>query len=233
MLKSKFDILVEAILLEAQASRQREGETIQQRQFRQNKGQRVEDEFRDIIEDQGYIVNTASRADERNGIDYFVFEKKRDKTGKIVPAWMNLPENARAGRNSGSVETKGNKVINGNLLVELINEGYYKGWLFAQANYISFQQEGHIQFIRTHGLRDLIQKKLSQVIPNGKLFDIMDLIDRENTSKYFPVVQNPAEAIFPKIFRRPSHQNGKMDAITRVPWEEVLQAAGSVLKFNR
>lgn len=232
-MKFKFDTLVEAILLEAMASKQREGETVQQRQFRQNKGQRTEDEFRSIMEENGYIVNAASKEHEKAGIDFFVFEGKKDKTGKLVPAWMNLPENARAGRNSGTVETKGNKVINGNLLVELINEGYYKGWLFAQGNYISFQQADHLQFVRTHGLRDLMQKKLSQVIPNGKLFDIMNLIDGPNTSKYFPTVQNPAEAIFPKIFRRPSHQRGKMDAITRIPWEEVLQFAGSELKFKR
>jgi len=185
------------------------------------------------MEENGYIVNTASKEQEKAGIDFFVFEGKKDKAGKLVPAWMDLPENVRAGRNSGSVETKGNKVINGNLLVELINEGYYKGWLFAQGNYISFQQGDHLQFVRTHGLRDLIQKKLTQVIPSGKLFDIMNLIDGPNTSKYFPMVENPAEAIFPKIFRRPSHQRGKMDAITRIPWEEVLQVAGSKLTFKR
>jgi hypothetical protein len=232
MIKTNFDILVESILAEAQASAQREGETVEQRAYRQNKGQKTEDEFRNIMEDNGYIVNAASKQQEREGIDFFVFEGKKDKAGKLIPAWMNLPENARAGKNSGSVETKGNKVINGNLLVELINEGYYRGWLFAQGNYISFRQGDHLQFIRTHGLRDLMQKKLSQMIPSGKLFDIIQLIDGPNTSKYFPSVQNPAEAIFPKIFRRPSHQRGKMDAITRLPWAEVLQVAGSVLKFD-
>jgi len=232
-MKFKFDILVEKLLLEAQASKQREGESVEQREVRQHKGQKVEDEFRDIMEANGYFVNSATKSDERRGIDFYVFEGKRDRAGKLVPAWMNLPENVRAGRNSGAVETKGNKVINGNLLVELINEGYYKGWLFAEGNYISFQQGSHLQFIRTHGLRDLMQRKLSQVIPSGKLFDIIQLIDGPNTSKYFPSVQNPAEAIFPKIFRRPSHQRGKMDAITRLPWEEVVKYAGSELVFKR
>lgn len=232
-MKFKFDLLVEAILLEAKASKQREGETIEQHQNRQKKGEKVEDEFLAIMKEQGYIVNVASKEQEKMGIDFFVFEGKKDKAGKLIPAWSNLPENARAGKNSGAVETKGNKVIQGNLLVELINEGYYKGWLFAQGNYISFQQEGHLQFIKTNGLRDLIQKKLTQIIPSGKLYDIMNLIDGPHTSKYFPIVRNPAEAIFPKIFRRPSHKAGKMDAITRVPWNEVLQAAGSVLKFER
>jgi hypothetical protein len=228
----KFDELVEQLLAEAMATR-REGESVQKYEHRIQKGQRVEDEFLSIMQDKGFIANPASREDERNGIDFFVYEGKKDKTGKLIPAWSNLPENARAGRNSGTVETKGNKVVNGNLLVELINEGYYKGWLFAQANYISFQQSDHLQFIRTYALREMMQKKLSQVIPSGKLFDIMNLIDGPNTSKFFPRVETPAEAVFPKIFRRPAKQQGKMDAITRVPWEEVLQYAGSSLKFAR
>jgi hypothetical protein len=234
MLKFKFDILVESILLEADASRQREGETQEQRTFRQEKGQKVEDEFRNIMENKGYIVNVASQQDERRGIDFFVFEGKRESgTGKLIPAWMKLPENVRAGRNSGAVETKGNKVINGNLLVELINEGYYKGWLFGQANYISFQDGDHLQFVRLHALREMMKSKFNQVVPRGGTMDILQLLDGPNTSKYFPIVRNPAEAIFPKIFRRPSHQKGKMDAITRVPWEEVLHFAGSELRFKR
>lgn len=228
----KFDTLVENLLAEAFATK-REHETASQHQARIQKGQRVEDEFQDIMEHNGFIVKQATKEQEREGIDFFVFEGKKDKTGKLIPAWMNLPENTKAGKNSGTVETKGNKVVNDNLLVELINEGYYRGWIFSKANYISFQQQDHLQFIRTYALKELMQKKLSQIIPNGKLFDIISLIDGPNTAKFFPKVENPAEAIFPKIFRRPAKMQGKMDAITRIPWQEVLQFTGSELKFKR
>lgn len=56
----KFNELVEQLLAEAMATR-REGESVHSYERRIGKGQRVEDEFRNIIQDQGYIVNPASR----------------------------------------------------------------------------------------------------------------------------------------------------------------------------
>jgi len=178
----------------------------------------------------------ATSGQERQKKDFIVFTHQKDAKGKPIKAWVDLPENANSRNYANTVESKGLKIVNGNLLIELIGVGYHNGWLFSKANYISFDDGDAMQFIKASKLRDYVQKKLNEIVPGAKLENIKQIIDNPETNRLFPETQSARDAVFPSIFRRsadrsPDPKNLK-DAITRVPWSEVVREAGSVLRFK-
>lgn len=240
-MKFKFDLLVEALLngctIEEAMSVRRPGESQQQFSIRQNKGVANEASFVEVMARNKLRAVQATPEQERMKIDFVVFTNQKDAKGKSVKAWVDLPENSAAKGYANTVESKGNKIVNGNLLVELIGVGYFPGWLFTKANYISFESENVMQFIKASKLRDYMQKKLNQVVPGAKLENIVDVIDNPETNKLFPEVQSARDAVFPRIFRRPADRSRDprrlKDAVTRVPWNEVMQYAASELSFRK
>lgn len=243
-MKFNFDLLVESyivkFLTENGSLEKAEKESQEQYELRLAKGNTTEKEFEYIMRKNNLNpVKTDSHSDRILKIDYQVYEKKKDEKGKNIKAWKSLPENSSTGT-PNTVEVKGNKIKNGKLLVELIGVGYYPGWIFSRANYVSIDLGIKIHFIKLNKLREHLQSLINQRLQSlnlrpDNIQNILNLVDGPNGNKLFPRVSDTSKAVFPFIFRRDdrSLQKGKLDAITYIDWDEVLNKCGSELVFRK
>lgn len=167
-------------------------------------GQKAEDVFKDICKKNRLRATPASLDQERNHIDFSVFQGN-DR------AWENRPENQGISKNSRNlVEVKDEKRNNGNFIVEILNVRGDFGWLYGGANYIAIfdSSKNGFKMVKRFKLQKEIEK-LAEFKMNGRVpTDI-------KTNQPVKVVQDKnLSNIYDKTF----YQRGQ-DLVIYVPYD--------------
>ena len=158
-------------------------------------------------------------------IDRRVFTNQRDDKGNRIKAWSNVPENATCRKNCHTVEVKGRKTDNnGNSTIEILSIGGHPGWLYTNANYISFIENGEIVFIKSRPLQDFVQKagNFRIMMVGGKA------TIKPNDGSAPKFVESLNDLKLPYFYER----DGDGSAITKVPWSAIVSALKPTVRYQ-
>lgn len=219
LVENYFHILYDKILTEAWIS---SDITKQKNALR---GGETEKLFDEVMRKNGFRVVEATPHEEKVlHMDRRVFKTAKDNKGNVIKAWSDLPENKTVQNNCHTVEIKGRKKDErGNLLLEILSIGGYKGWLYTQANYITFIEGNEFIFIKSWALRSLVEE-----IGNYKLNILGNkTVIKMNNNKQPEFTENRQQAVLPLMYNR-----GDGSVITSIPWDLVIERIKPTLRYS-